>query len=90
MESVGGIAAMEDAGCCQDSAAALASLCHEHCKDSKVALPDAVSPVADFVPAFIATVPLPALSAQLHGYASAAHFHAPSPPIFILNRCFRI
>lgn len=90
LERMAVIAVVADAECCTESASASANLCHEHCKDSASALPDAQPPVPDFVPGF--SVPLPPAQddAPHCEYSQVALFHSISPPLSILNCCFRI
>ena len=78
------------ADCCADGASVSASLCYEHCKDSKVVSPDASPDLPDFVAAFVVSVPL-AQDALSSGTAlSAQTIERPSPPLSVLNCCFRI
>ncbi len=78
------------ADCCVDNASASASLCHEHCKDSKVVSPDTSPDLPDFVAAFVVSMP-EAPEALPPGTAlSAQTIERPSPPLSILNCCFRI
>ena len=84
------IAQADATDCCADSASASASLCHEHCKDSKVISPDALPDRPDFVAAFVISLPmlpemLPSASAL-----STQYIERPSPPLSVLNCCFRI
>ncbi len=80
--------ALAEAECCRESASATASLCHEHCKDSQLAAQDSVPDLPGFVPAF--TVTLPVASMHECEYSQATPAHLTSPPLFILNCCFRI
>ena len=90
MESIGLGMTMEEAECCQESARATANLCQEHCKDSQAAMPDEVPDFPGFVPAFSVILPLAALVSPCCEYSQAVLSHATSPPLSILNCCFRI
>ncbi len=78
------------ADCCADGASVSASLCHEHCKDSKVISPDTSPDQPDFVAAFIVSVPFAADALPSSTALFAQHIERPSPPLSILNCCFRI
>jgi len=79
-----------ESDCCPDAASAAAGLCAEHCKDSRAAVPDVTPPPSDFVPAFTVTLALPP-AAGFTGFEFSPPFsHATSPPLSILNCCFRI
>lgn len=82
--------AMEEAECCQESASATASLCQEHCKDSQAAVPDSAPDLPGFVPAFTVSLPLARSILPCCEYSQAVLSRATSPPLAILNCCFRI
>jgi hypothetical protein len=90
MEAAMPAEAVGDAECCQESAMATASLCSEHCKDSGAAIADAVPMPPDFVPAFTVRLEQPETAHSLHPYTPEILSRAASPPLSILNCCFRI
>lgn len=79
-----------DTDCCPDAASDNASLCAEHCKASRAAVADVAPVPPAFVPAFTATVAMPVVDAAFDSQAAALFTHATSPPLSILNCCFRI
>ena len=76
--------------CCSDSANALAGLCHEHCKDSKVVGGDAPPAPPGFIASFVLS--LPALSdASPSGSVLPSYFiQKRSPQLSVVHCCFRI
>jgi hypothetical protein len=90
MEFVAAAASAEPADCCLEEAAATASLCEEHCKDSKASTADNAPASVDFVPAFTVWLTRPAGVSQPPNFSSPTLVHATSPPLSILNCCFRI
>ncbi len=76
--------------CCADNASVSASLCHEHCKDSKVVSPDTPPDLPDFVAAFVVSVPLAPDALPSGTVLSTQYIERPSPPLSVLNCCFRI
>ena len=78
------------ADCCADSTSVSAGLCHEHCKDTKVINADTLPDLPDFVAAFVISLPIPPVALSSSTALSAQTIERPSPPISILNCCFRI
>ena len=79
-----------DTDCCADGASSTSSLCHEHCKDSKVVGVD-VSPLPPgFIASFIVTLPLARDSLPSANVLSTSAIERTSPPNSILHCCFRI
>lgn len=76
--------------CCLESAQATANLCHEHCKDSQVAPLDSAQQPLAFFPAFTVTLHLPVPPLLVSADLPDAPRFASSPPLSILNCCFRI
>ena len=79
-----------DADCCADGAGSTSSLCHEHCKDSKVVGVDAPPLPPGFIASFIVTLPLEQDSVPSANAQSTSAIERPSPPNSILYCCFRI
>jgi hypothetical protein len=80
----------QTAECCAESARGMAGLCQEHCKDSAAKVAEPADSLPDFSPAFVATLQLAQPHQQAREYSQAVLAHAASPPLSILNCCFRI
>ncbi len=67
-------------------------LCQAHCQSGQQIAGEHPTghAAADFVPSFIADVPLPQIDFPSSARATVALVHATSPPIAIRNCCFRI
>lgn len=78
------------ADCCADSANAAAGLCHEHCKDSQLATPDALPAAPDFVAAHVITLDPQPLLLPTRVALPLGERERPSPPLSVVHCRFRI
>jgi hypothetical protein len=90
LERVDQRAAMEAPDCCDSVTKATTSICHEYCKGNQATTPDTPSDLPGFVPTFALKLPQPSATLSDVTYSHAVLGKAASPPLSILNCCFRI
>lgn len=76
--------------CCSDRVNALAGLCHEHCKDSKVVGGDVPPMPPGFIASFVLNLPTLSDASPSGPGLPSQTIQKPSPPLSVLNCCYRI